>query len=238
MVTVDRLTDIGTTRERNEDSYIFFECKLDGKDITIAVVCDGMGGLDAGDYASKTMCETIRKEVCDNNFETVAELNRAITLAIKNGNKTIFQTKTQYGNQCGTTVSCVLLTEGKGYAWHVGDSRIVKVTGQAVTLMTQDHTLVGKLVSQGRITEKEALRHPKRNVLVNAIGVFKDVTIDRFEFEYENSTIVVSSDGFWHGITNKDYTDLSNQSVSLDSLFNKVMQKGETDNITAVVLHC
>jgi protein phosphatase len=236
MIEIDKFTDIGVSRERNEDSYIYFRCRLDGEEIIIASVCDGMGGLDAGDYASKTLCDSFKREIVDKDFVRVDELKRAITTAIKNANRTIYKSKTKYGKQCGTTVSCVMLTNDKGYAWHVGDTRIIQVRDTDVSILTTDHTLVNEMVKRGKLTLEQARNHKKRNVLTKAVGVLKDVSIDMFEFDYKNTTLVLCSDGFWHGVSKSEYIDLRNHRVTLQTLFNKVIKRGETDNITALVL--
>ena len=237
MIEIERFTDIGVERERNEDNFIYFRCRLDGQEIVIACVCDGMGGLDAGDYASREVCESLKHEIVGRDFVNMSEIRRAVTIAIKRSNQAIYKSKTKYGKKCGTTISCVVLAD-KGYLWHVGDSRIIRVQNGTVKNLTTDHTLVNKMIERGRITEKQAINHPKRNVLVNAVGVFNDVSIDMEEFEYRNSTIVLATDGFWHGLSKSDYIRLSNKEVTLETLFDKVINKGETDNVTALALYC
>lgn len=234
---IDKLNDIGVSRNRNEDSYIIIKCKLDDEVITIAVVCDGMGGLDAGDWASQEICETIKFYLKGQDFENIEDINRAVTLAIKEGNRKIFKNKTQYGERCGTTVSAIVLTESKGYAWHVGDSRIIKVQNGDVRLLSEDHTKVNRMVKRGKITKEEAKRHPERNVLTKAIGVFNDVAIDRFEFSYKGSMLVLCTDGFWSGIRRKEYQELEKKNINLQQLCNTVISRGETDNITALALY-
>lgn len=237
MIEIVKFTDIGVERDRNEDNFIYFRCHLDGQDIVIACVCDGMGGLDAGDYASKEVCESLKHEIVNKDFVNLNELKRAITLAIKKGNRSIFKSKTKYGQQCGTTVSCVVLAD-KGYGWHVGDSRIIQIRGSDVSIITRDHTYVMMQVQKGKLTPKQAMNHPRRNVLTNAVGVKNDVSIDTFEFDYKNSTLVLASDGFWHGVSRSDYINLSKKNVTLESLYKKVIDLGETDNITALALYC
>lgn len=237
LIDIERLTDIGVYRERNEDSYIYFRCKLDGQDITIACVCDGMGGLDAGDYASKELCESLKRGIFSKDFVDINELKREVTSSIKEANRIIFSNKTQYGKQCGTTVTCVVLAD-KGYAWHVGDSRLMMISNSNVRALTKDHTYVRRLVDKGKITKEEARNHPKRSALTNAIGVFKDVSIDMFEFDYRNTTLVLATDGFWNGLTDSDYLSISSRDVTLEDMMNRVIKRGETDNITALALYC
>lgn len=237
MIEVKHFTDLGVERATNEDNFIFIRSELDGEEIVIAIICDGMGGLDNGEYASREVCETVKQAIVGKDHTSIEEIRRAVTVAIKRANRTIFKEKTKYGRRCGTTVTGVLLAD-KGYVWHVGDSRVIQIRQDDVRILTNDHTRVGRLLREGRITQQQSYTHPDRNKLEKAVGVGADVKIDMFQFDYRNSTLVLATDGFWHGITRNDFIRISERTTSLGRLFDKVVDLGETDNVTAMTLYC
>ncbi|MGF2716725.1 PP2C family protein-serine/threonine phosphatase [Bacillus cereus] len=233
MFEVVPFTDIGVVREKNEDNLVFLVGEFQGKEIALIVVCDGMGGLEDGENASKTVCQNLEETFTNEEYETIADLKRAITMAINSSNSQLLRINQARGVKGGTTVSCVLLAD-KGYVWHVGDSRIYQIKDDKVIKLTEDHTLVNKMIQDGEITEEEAKTHHQRNVILRAVGVHGKVRIDTSTFDYKNSSIVVCSDGFWHSLTDKHLVELNNKHVSLNDLFQFAVSKGETDNVTSV----
>ncbi|MEC2463884.1 protein phosphatase 2C domain-containing protein [Bacillus cereus] len=233
MFEVVPFTDIGVVRKENEDNLVFLVGEFQGEEIALIVVCDGMGGLDDGKNASKTVCQNLEETFTNEEYETVSDLRRAITMSISMSNKQLRKINQAKGKQGGTTVSCVLLAD-KGYVWHVGDSRIYKIKDDIVEQLTEDHTLVNKYIQDGKITEEEAKTHPKRNVILRAVGVHENVRIDTTTFDYTDSSLVLCSDGFWHSMSESQLQDLNKKHVSLDDLFQFAIAKGETDNITSI----
>ncbi|PHE64170.1 protein phosphatase [Bacillus toyonensis] len=233
MFNIKTFTDIGVSRDNNEDNLMYIEGEFQNKEVAILVVCDGMGGLDDGEYASKTVCKKIEDSIVDNDFETIIDLRRAITIAIKNANTEIFNINAGKKKKSGTTISCALLAD-KGYFWHVGDSRIYKIKDSTVEQVTTDHTLVNRLIEDGTITEEQAKTHPERNVLTKAVGVFQSVKVQTSSFDYKDSTLVLCSDGFWHSIKDEEFVKLASNELALKDLFNLCVDRGETDNVTSI----
>ncbi|AFQ29874.1 protein phosphatase 2C domain-containing protein [Bacillus thuringiensis] len=233
MFEVVPFTDIGVVRETNEDNLVFLVGEFQGEEIALIVVCDGMGGLDDGENASRTVCQNLEETFANEEYETIAELKRAITMSITMSNKQLLNINMAKGKKGGTTVSCVLLAD-KGYLWHVGDSRIYQIKDGQVNRLTEDHTLVNKYIKDGDITEEEAKTHHQRNVILRAVGIKAGVKIDTNTFDYKDSSLVLCSDGFWHSLEDRQLVDLNNKHVSLNDLFQFAIAEGETDNITSV----
>lgn len=159
-------TDVGRTRQVNEDSMITF----DSPNGRVVAVCDGMGGQAAGDVASQLACNIIR-DILENN--TFANPLEAITRSMVAANQGILHRTAQEPELEGMGATCVMLIIKDNvvyYGW-VGDSRIYYISNHTIRQISKDQSYVQSLVDSGQITAEEAVHHPQKNEITNALGL-------------------------------------------------------------------
>ncbi len=167
------LSDVGNVRKNNED-FVFAGKLNDGEHLFI--VADGMGGHQAGEVASYRAVTTLVKLVKRGINGDVPETLTRMLLEI---NELLFREgkSSHSGKGMGTTLSVLYIRGDRGYIAHVGDSRVYRLSLHGLEQLTEDHSLVGKLLKDGFITPEEAQNHPKRNVLYQSIGLKQRVDI-------------------------------------------------------------
>lgn len=245
-------TDVGSVKEINQDSLSVKVVNSPRGKIVFALVCDGMGGLEQGELASKEVVVAFNnwfatqfaQMVTENTF-TQQSVDDQWQDLIETLNSRLSEYADNQGMMMGTTLSALLIYKGDYFICHVGDSRIYHIT-QSVNRITQDHTLVAKEIEMGVLTEEEALVDPRRSILLQCVGASGVV-----EPQYERGTItgettfLLASDGFIHMIseeeiyqyfrpevlTDKDkITDICEKTTCL------VKERGERDNITVIAV--
>lgn len=231
-------TDVGNIRILNEDYAEFFE----QDEFKIYVVADGMGGHNAGEIASKTAVKSLIKYIKD-NFKLDDHkdlLSRAINHANLKVNNLAHCNNGRY-NGMGTTLVATFITKSVVQVANVGDSSCVAIKDGAVFKITKDHSLVQELLDSGSISETQALKHPKRNIITRAIGTQDKVKVDIFDLTNQNiEFFIMCTDGLTNeidlrenlplNITEEDLQDISSMLVE------KAKLKGGRDNITVMVL--
>ncbi|WP_127534151.1 Stp1/IreP family PP2C-type Ser/Thr phosphatase [Paenibacillus kobensis] len=241
MITANR-TDIGRVRQVNEDSYWVEE--LEGG-VVVAVVADGMGGHLAGEVASRMTVDSLRdslRAVTPGMPEQ--ECEALLREAIKQANEVVYDTASRnerYSNM-GTTVIIAVVDDGRAIVAHVGDSRIYQLDADGLTLLTDDHTLVNELLKSGQITAEEAAVHPRRNVIMRAVGTDPAVEADVSVFALQAADILLlCSDGLTDMVSHDQMlTTLQTETIDLDGkaerLVQLALQAGGDDNITVVLV--
>ena len=234
-------TDIGLIRATNEDTYTII--KKDDKNF-IAFVCDGMGGHLGGSYASSKTCDILNDAFNAIDFK-VPMKNVGVWLfeTLQNANTLIYQQSLENENLrgMGTTVTGVVCVNGELYYAHIGDSRIYVYNQYDLQQMTVDHTYVNSLLLNGLITYKQALKHPKKHVLTNALGIKKDVSVDigRIKLK-ENEGLLICGDGLHNMVDNKKLLKLLSAEVEseekAEAIKEKALKNGGVDNITLILL--
>lgn len=244
------LTDKGMIREANEDC-IGISCLTNG--ITIAVVCDGMGGAAGGKIAS-----AIAEETFMNSLTSVAEelekskfdgkkIKGAILDSIHKANLAILEKaredRSLHGMGC--TLNAVVFCEPKSkiYYANVGDSRLYMIKKREIKQMTKDHSYVQMLVDNKEITPEEAENHPQRNLITMALGVREEIEPDISERRVSPKSetyFLLCSDGL-HGLVQKE--KLKKVALSQTSIEEKIFtyiklanEAGGDDNISAILL--
>lgn len=236
-------SDIGKVRKVNEDSGgIFFN----RHDQMLALIADGMGGHKAGDVASQLVANHLKElwEQTD-QFLSEDEVSSWLDDAIQKTNKHVL-THAQNEENClgmGTTVVAAAFINRFVVVAHVGDSRLYHITNEQISQITEDHSFVQELLKNGEITTEEAEAHPKRNVLMRAVGTEEDITVDINSFYFEeNSYILICSDGLSNKLSTDDMYDiiLSNESLQnkIDQLIDLANQRGGEDNISVILVKC
>jgi len=224
-------TDVGRRREVNEDSFLVHE--------PLFVVADGMGGHVAGDIASSTAVDTIKEQSPSASAEdpnTLAALVLAANSRIwekAEGDSTL--------RGMGTTCTLLLLDSSKAHFAHVGDSRAYLLRGGTLTQITEDHTLVGRMVKEGRLSADDAERHPQRSIVTRALGVDSEVEVDLIDMDVaEGDRILICSDGLSSMIDFDTIASILNQEpdpqVAAERLVDAANEAGGEDNITVVIV--
>jgi PPM family protein phosphatase len=224
-------TDVGQVREGNEDSYLVDE--------PLFVVADGMGGHLAGDVASSTAVEVISEfsgQASADDPQTLADLIRAANAAIW---EKALEDPTLRG--MGTTCTLVLLDGATAHIAHVGDSRAYLLRDGNLQQVTEDHTLVARMVKEGRLRAEEAEHHPQRSIITRALGVDADVDVDLGSLELvSGDRLMLCSDGLSSMIDSVAIeTTLEEQSdpqAAAEELVGLANAAGGEDNITVVIV--
>ena len=138
-----------------------------------------------------------------------SKMREDIGSIISSENEGLIRYGKEHGIYLGTTITAFLLAGKRFFVWHVGDSRLYKISSSKIERLTNDHTVIAKEVAEGRLTEKEAKNDPKRNVLLQCIGATERVNPDMFCGEVKKGDILLlCSDGFRHEISEKEMLSL------------------------------
>lgn len=224
-------TDVGLVREANEDSYLV--------DAPLFVVADGMGGHIAGDIASATAIDLISAHSDDARAADPGSL----AALIKGANRAILN-KAQSDPQLsgmGTTCTLVLFDAERAHIAHVGDSRAYLFRNGELEQLTDDHTLVGRLVREGKLRPEEAAHHPQRSVITRALGVDDDVHVDLSAIDVgEGDRVLICSDGLTSMVEHAQIAEMleteSDPQQAADRLVSLANSAGGEDNITVIVV--
>ena len=224
-------SDVGRVRDGNEDSYLIQE--------PLFAVADGMGGHLAGDVASRTAIQTITEQTQDGVDIGPADLERVVKMANAAIHEKASSDPSLHG--MGTTCTLLLLAGSEIHIAHVGDSRAYLLHDGELSQLTEDHTLVGKMVKEGRLQPEEAERHPQRSIITRALGVDDEVDVDLLTIGIEEGDkVLICSDGLTSmidaGAIQGVLLDNDDPQAAVDALIDLANDAGGEDNITAVLL--
>lgn len=230
------LTDTGRIRTHNEDSVTIVKNK---KGEMLACVADGVGGHKAGEIASQIAINTIT-EAFKETFKDLDKLSAINWLrqATTEVNNKIFSyvDKHEEAKGMGTTLVCALITKYYILIGNVGDSSGFAVKKEKLYKITYDHTLVNLLLKAGEITEEEAKNHPKKNVLMKALGTNNPIEIDIFDCDLDVDGILLASDGLTNMLDKEKIMTVLNSNEPIQDkvikLIAKANNRGGTDNIS------
>ena len=226
-------TDVGKTRDHNEDDFGVGEGAGVEQYGELLIVCDGMGGHAAGEVASRLGVETILSTYySDASPDRVDVLRRAFERA----NARIHA---EGRGAMGTTGVAALFYQGMLHVANVGDSRAYLIRNDEICQVSRDHSLVGEQVAAGVITADQARSSYYRNVITRALGYQSEVQVDLFHLPLQaGDMVVLCSDGL-HGLVGDEEISEIVRSMPLadavDRLIDLANERGGTDNITAIV---
>jgi len=226
-VTAAAATDIGRVREGNEDSYL-----TEGP---LFAVADGMGGHRGGEVASQLAVETLGKmfkEGAGDLPDQVQEANRVVF------ERSILDRKVA---GMGTTLTAALVEGDRVRLAHVGDSRAYLLRDGELRLLTEDHTLVNRMVSEGEISKEEAETHPQRSVLTRALGVDTVVDVDDDTFQVRpGDRLLLCTDGLTSMVSEDQIGEVlrtvRDPQEAAKRLVRMANEAGGVDNTTVVIL--
>ena len=234
------MTDAGVVRDHNEDSVIIVD---NAEGSSLMAIADGMGGHSAGEVASSIAINYLGNHFKESfvNMSKVDAVNW-IRDTVDEINTLIFQHEKTHPESkgMGTTLVMAILTKDFLLFGNVGDSSGFVMKDEKLHKVTYDHTLVNLLVSAGELTREEASVHPKKNVLMKALGASAEVDVDIFDCDMDITEILLSSDGLT-GMLDKDQIEkvlLGEGSVEekVRKLVVKANNRGGTDNISVAYL--
>ncbi len=232
--------DIGKERTLNQDAFFAGEIS---QDIAFAVVCDGMGGANAGDVASQTAVKTISEYIINSYRRkiTIRDFVKILKNAIISANITLYDmaSKDDALKGMGTTAVVAVVKGNEVAIAHVGDSRIYLINDE-ITQLTRDHSIVQTLIESGEISPEAAAQHPRKNVITRALGVEADVAVDTAELILqENESLLLCTDGLTNFVTVEDILKTfkeNDTAIVPEKLVELANAGGGGDNITAVTL--
>jgi len=206
------------------------------------MVADGMGGHAKGEVASK-MATMIVKDHIIRKFNPdmdYVELGEMIRRAFIEANAEIFEfaRRREEAKGMGTTASMAFIFKGKLIVVHVGDSRVYTVKDGEIKQITTDHSLVQELLTRGRITDDDARNYPHKNIITRAIGSEASIKVDVRIVDYNDETVIVSSDGLTNLVSDTQIMEIVDHCEDLqegvDALVALANKKGGPDNITCI----
>lgn len=235
------LTDTGKVREHNEDSVTILKNK---KDEYLLAVADGMGGHKAGEVASSMAVNHLTESF--NKLDTMGDKKTCvewIRTNVNEINEEIFEYTKNHPESKGMGSTLVMAIYTKDYLLfaNIGDSSGFVIKKDELFKITKDHTLVNMLVNNGELTESQAANHPKKNILMRALGANNPIEVDIFSVEEEVSGVVLSSDGLTSMLTKTQIERvLANKELSLSEKVIRLIRKsnirGGLDNISIACL--
>ena len=232
------VTDIGKKRKLNQDFVYVSEAAV-GNLPNIFIVADGMGGHNAGDYASKCTVETMVREIrgC---FEKnpVRILGKAIRMANDQIRRKAKEDSSLYG--MGSTVVAATCLGHYLQVANVGDSRLYIISDE-IRQITRDPSLVEEMVRLGSIDREAARNHPDKNIITRAIGALDTVEIDFFHEELKPGDIVLMcSDGLTNMLEDEEIGKILRERISLEERAEKLIEaannNGGKDNIAVILI--
>ena len=232
-------TDVGQKRKMNQD-YVFVSQEPVGNLPNLFAVADGMGGHNAGDYASAHAVQTLVSQIqADADFNPIKVIRHAIEAA---NTEIIDQAQRDEGLRgMGTTMVVATIVGNYAYVANVGDSRLYVVQGQ-IRQVTRDHSLVQEMVRLGEINAEEARNHPDKNIITRALGAEKTVDVDFFDLKLEpGNTILMCSDGLSNMVEDRKMEEIiTNPDKDItwkgDTLIREANQNGGKYNIAVIFI--
>ncbi len=235
------LTDPGKVRDHNEDSVTIV--KNINEEILMSVA-DGMGGHRGGEIASSIAINIIARRFSETtSIGTKEEAISWIQNIVGEANKEIYKYTKEHPESegMGTTVVLAILTKQFLLFGNIGDSSGYVIKNKKLHKITTDHTLVNLLVKSGELTLQEAKDHPRKNVLIRALGAIQDVEMDVFDITDDVEGILLCSDGLTNMLSDDQIAKVLNEEHAgeqkLEKLVIKSNNRGGTDNISIAYLN-
>lgn len=227
-------------RETNQD---YTNTVYNQNNLLMAVLCDGMGGHQAGDKASKLAVEAISEKWEKTDVSRKPDIIEWTKNSINEVNQLVYDKGLENSKWFGmgsTIVVCIVMEEDIIIA-NVGDSRAYQYINDEVTIITDDHSFAHELYLKGEITKKESETHRQKNVLTRSLGLPNDLNIDVFEIDNKNlKLLLLCSDGLSDTLStdemNRIINEYDNTSVISSKLIEQAYQNGSTDNITIIMI--
>ena len=233
-------TDPGKVRSHNEDSVTIIS---NNNQEYILAIADGMGGHKAGEVASRIAIEHIKDSFY--SLETIGTKDTAVEwlrLIVKEINNKIFDYAKKHPESkgLGTTLVIAIKTENYILYGNIGDSSGYVIKSNTLHKVTKDHTYVGMLLNNGKLSEESAKNHPGKNLLTRALGANDPIEIDIFDVDTSVKGLFLCSDGLTNMLTDEQIEKIINSDLRVEDVVVKLIAKansrGGTDNISIAYL--
>lgn len=247
-------SDIGICRQVNQDACCVRMMDIEGSCLVLAAVCDGVGGMQEGGYASKSTIQflnnwfdyTVGKGIRGKGREQLMDyLQGEIEQCIQKQNRLVYEYAREKKIRTGTTLTLLAMAEGKYITAQVGDSRAYCL-GRGLRQLTEDQSVVAREVKAGRLSKEEAKHDKRRNLILQCIGDSENLQVAYGRGRAEAGEVFfLCSDGFVHELEDHEIKELLNPSLlvsrsaikkSLIEAVSLVKSRGERDNITVVLV--
>jgi serine/threonine protein phosphatase PrpC len=248
---VGKASHIGKKREYNEDAFFTLECTLkqngEMMPFGLFIIADGMGGHQAGDVASALATRVVAHSLMHQVYlpflrdkekdSSHRPINEALIEALSDASSAVYEAVPD----AGTTLTAALIVGTHAYIGHVGDSRAYLVTERGLQQITQDHSLVARLIELGQATPEEAMTHPQRNILYRALGQGSGMEVDTyFQLLPASSQLLLCSDGLWGAVPEREMAAIiataPSPQIACRRLIEAAITHGGDDNITAILI--
>jgi len=238
--TYNAKTDVGKVRKNNEDQA---QVIMNASGEVLLVVCDGMGGTNKGDVASQIAISTLVEEFRHKkNYLFAGGYKRWFAKVTKKANAEIFD-RSEHDPSCrgmGTTLVAALISDDRLITCCIGDSRCYMLKEKNnIEQLTEDQTYVHYLVATGKITEQDAMSHPDRHVLMNALGIYPSLSLTTEEHEYHGESVLCCSDGLYNQVPVEEIANILSTDERCDqkvsSLIAVAKHNGGSDNIAVAL---
>jgi PPM family protein phosphatase len=236
------LTNVGLVRSKNEDAVTFVvppaRSTAAGED-SLLLVADGMGGHAAGQVASALAAEIVRRVF----FELTGTVRNLLSIAFRAANNAILDYGQAHPECAGMGTTCTVLAVRDGQAWlaHVGDSRAYLLRATTLRQLSEDQTLIRKLVRDGMMTEEEALVSDQNNVLLQALGTAPEINPELWSEGLQlepDDVLILCSDGLHGLVPDKTIAEIATRAEPLDAcqeLIQTALKAGGHDNVSVGV---
>ncbi len=232
------ITDIGERRRINQD-YVFCSEDAIGKLPNLYIVADGMGGHNAGDYASRFCVEFFKQKIEGSEHDSPITTIDTALCSTNDALREEAKEKTELEGM-GTTFVVATIFDKEMYVANIGDSRLY-VIGKEMKQITEDHSLVEAMVKTGELDRSEARVHPNKNIITRALGANAVVEPDFFEVNLEEGdTVLMCSDGLTNMLEDETIEQIIRENDDLETaattLVKYANQNGGKDNIAIIII--
>lgn len=245
-------TDRGRVRDHNEDDTLIMDLKDETGEVRTALyaVADGIGGYEMGEVASRTAIGAIIQALRTDPFFAKGDYLRGepgdevvldvLRNAVQVANREVYSVRMEQRNDMGTTLVLALVLNARAYVANVGDSRAYLLRDERIRQITEDHSLVERMVASGQITRAEARIHPQRNLIFRSLGTEPHVEVDLFvESLHPGDRLLLCSDGLTDMLPDDRLIHIGSGEPNLDHacrlLIRAANEAGGTDNISVVL---
>ena len=238
MIQYTSISDIGLLRKENQDDLSIIE----HEGALLAFICDGIGGSKGGSTASSMSVDLLSKDFLQQDpFTSVAEIESWFTKAIKKTNEYVFRAslKDMKYQGMGTTLIAVVLSTVGSIGFNIGDSRLYTYQDKKLTNISQDQTFAYEMYLREEIEYEEVDTHPKRHILMNAIGIDNKITFQTIPLDNRWDSLLLCSDGL-HGYVDHQEIETSFELNDIverrNDLLKKALNSGGYDNISIILI--
>jgi len=235
------LTSSGKIRRQNQDVFKTLYDK--DKGVAVLVVCDGMGGANAGNVASTLAADTFMHHIGRyiEDIGPISEIAEEMSKAVTAANATVYKKSAREDEYAGmgTTLTAAISTVEGEVVVNIGDSRVYHATPNGIEQVTRDHSVIEELMERGDLTRDEARVHPNKHLITRALGTSRVEKPDVFFLNMvSGESLLLCSDGLSNMVSDEEMSAALQHSAVRDScksLVETALSRGAPDNVTAVV---